>query len=205
MSNEKVSQLPTVANALLSDVIYAIQGGISSQETLQQVSNLMLNNTILSYPGNPNSNLAGSIYQLCWDTVDHFMYVCTTTGSASTAVWTQITEGSGTFDWVTVTGTSATMNINTGYIANNAGLVTLTMPSVAIVGDEIAVFGLGAGGFRIAQPSGVQIFVSPAATTTGVGGSLSSTNSRDVVYMNCIVNNTTWSVYSVQGAGLTII
>lgn len=90
MSNEKVSQLPTVTNALLADVIYAIQGGISSQETLQQVFNLMLANTILHFAGNPNGNVAGIIYQLCWDTADSILYVCTTTGSTVTAVWTKV-------------------------------------------------------------------------------------------------------------------
>lgn len=204
MSNEKVSQLPTVTNALLGDVIYAIQGGISSQETLQQVSNLMLNNTILNYPGNPNGNLAGKIYQLCWDTVDKFMYVCTSTGSASTAVWTQITEGSGTFDWVTVTGTSVTMNVNTGYIANNGALVTLTMPSVAVVGDEIDVIGIGSGGFTIAQSSGVTINLGSSATMTGAGGSLSSTDAHDTVSMICTTANTNWSVYAAVG-NITVV
>lgn len=205
MSSEKVSALPTVANALAADIIYAIQGGVSVQENLQQVLNLGLSSTILNFNGNPNSNVAGKTYQLCWDTTDLFMYVCTTTGSASTAVWTQITAGSGTFDWVTVTGTSATMNPNTGYIANNSGLVTLTMPSIASVGAEIDVFGLGAGGWRIAQPSGLTILYSPTTTTTGVGGSLSSAFRYDVVTLICVVANTTWSVYSSTGTGLVVV
>ena len=40
MANEKVSRLPTVANATLSDITYAIQSGISVQMNLQQISNL---------------------------------------------------------------------------------------------------------------------------------------------------------------------
>jgi hypothetical protein len=204
MSNEKVSALPTVANALPADIIYAIQGGTSVQETLQQVLNLGLSNTVLNFAGNPNGNLAGTIYQLCWDTVDNFLYICTTSGSASTAVWTQITAASGTFDWVTVTGTSQTMTINSGYIANNGSLVTLTMPPTAIVGSSIAVFGLGAGGWTIAQPSSVKIILGNQATSIGVGGSLSSTNQFDVVRMDCIVANTTWSVFSSIG-NLTVV
>jgi len=95
MANEKVSQLPGVANSALTDVIYAIQGGISSQETLQQVFNLMLQNTILNNAGNPNSFVAGVIYQLCWDTVNSIMYVCTTAGNAATAVWTAVSDKAG--------------------------------------------------------------------------------------------------------------
>ena len=146
MSNEKVSALPTVANSLASDVIYAIQGGTSVQETLQQALNLGLSNTVLSYAGNPNGNLAGVVYQLCWDSTDMFLYICTVSGSAATATWTQITAASGMFDWVTVTGTSQSLAVNSGYVINNGSLVTLTMPSVAAVGSTIAVLGLGAGG-----------------------------------------------------------
>jgi hypothetical protein len=204
MSNEKVSALPTVANALAADVIYAIQGGVSVQETLQQVLNLGLSNTVLSFAGNPNGNLAGVVYQLCWDSTDMFLYICTTSGSSSTATWTQITAASGMFDWVTVTGTSQSMAINSGYITNNGSLITLTMPSVAAVGSSIAVMGLGAGGWTIAQPLGVQIVYGANSTTSGVGGSLSSTNKSDSVRMNCIVANTTWSVFTSVG-NITVV
>ncbi len=205
MASEKITALPTVPNSLAADIIYAVQGGVSVQETLQQVLNLNLSNTILNYNGDPNTNVAGKTYQLCWDTVNEILYICTTTGSSSTAVWAQITAGSGTFDWVTVSGTSATMGVNTGYIANNGSLVTLTMPSTSNVGDEIIVYGLGSGGWRIAQPTGVQIYYSPTNTTLGVGGSLSSTNAKDVVKLNCILTNTTWSVCASQTAGLTVV
>jgi hypothetical protein len=90
MANEKVTQLPTVTSALAADIIYAVQAGTSVQETLQQVINLSLSQTILSYAGNPNGLVAGNTYQLLWDTTDLSLWVCTTSGSSSTAVWTQI-------------------------------------------------------------------------------------------------------------------
>jgi hypothetical protein len=93
MSNEKVSALPTVTNATLPDLIYAVQSGTSVQETLQQVFNLMLANTILNFAGNPNGNVAGVVYQLCWDKTHNIMYVCTTAGSTVTAVWTEVSPG----------------------------------------------------------------------------------------------------------------
>lgn len=92
MANEKVTQLPNVIQAFTSDIIYAVQAGVSVQETLAQVLTLMLSNTILHYPGNPNGNVAGQVYQLLWDTVGLTLYVCTSTGSASTAVWTVVTQ-----------------------------------------------------------------------------------------------------------------
>lgn len=49
------------------------------------------------YAGNPNGNLAGSAgttggssSSMAWDITNNLLYVCTTTGSASTAVWTQV-------------------------------------------------------------------------------------------------------------------
>lgn len=102
MANERITDLPTVTNASLSDIIYAVQGftgpsnlGVSVQETLQQVFNLMLANTILHNAGNPNGAVAGNIYQLCWDTTDSIMFVCVTSGTATSAVWTDISPGSG--------------------------------------------------------------------------------------------------------------
>lgn len=49
------------------------------------------------YAGNPNGNLAGSAgtpggsgSSAVWDITNNLLYVCTTSGSASTAVWTQV-------------------------------------------------------------------------------------------------------------------
>jgi hypothetical protein len=59
--------------------------------------------------------VAGKTFQLCWDTVNHALYVCTTTGSASTTVWIEVTTG------VTLTGqtgTGAFVGSNTPTITN---------------------------------------------------------------------------------------
>ena len=92
-----ITQLPTVVNASLSDITMAVQGyispsnlGTSVQETWQQVFDLFLSNNILSYAGNPNGQVAGTTFQFLFDTVNKNLYICTTSGSATTAVWTQI-------------------------------------------------------------------------------------------------------------------
>jgi hypothetical protein len=102
MPNIPITNLPTVSNASLSDIIYAVQGyvspsvpGTSSQETLQQVFNLMLANTVLHNAGNPNGTVAGILYQLCWDTAHNVFYICTTSGPAASVVWTAIAPASG--------------------------------------------------------------------------------------------------------------
>src|SRR5574338_54357 len=108
--------------------------------------------------------------------------------------------GMGSFAWNEETGTSANMAVNNGYIANNAGLVTLTLPATAAVGDVVRVAGKGVGGWLIAQNGGQQIiWDSVASTTVGMTGSLSSTDQYDTVEILCTVADTTWTVLSSKG------
>lgn len=127
MANEKFTQLPTVVNASLSDIIAAVQSGTSVQETLQQVFTLMLANIILHNAGNPNGSVAGVVYELCWDTTNLVMYVCTTGGNAATAVWTL--SGSVTFPIpLSKGGTNANLTANNGgifYSTATAGAILL--------------------------------------------------------------------------------
>lgn len=209
---EMFTSLPTVSTAQLTDIICAVQGysspsvlGLSVQETLQQVYNLFQANIILYNAGDPNGSVAGTTYQFCWDTTNNDLYICTTSGTASTAVWTNVFSGSGIFQWTEVTGTSATMVGNNGYIANNAGVVTLTLPATAVVGKEISVVGQGAGGWLIAQNASQTINVGSSATTSGTGGSVASTNRYDSINLICTVANTTWTTVGGPQGILTIV
>lgn len=93
-----------------------------------------------------------------------------------------------------VTGTSQSMSTNNKYIANNAALVTLTLPTTAALGDLLMITGKGAGGWSIAQGASQLIRVGSQVTTTGAGGSLASTNQYDSLILECTVANTTWTV-----------
>lgn len=106
--------------------------------------------------------------------------------------------------WSEVTGTTQSMAVLTGYIANNAGLVTLTLPATAVVGDVVRVSGKGAGGWLIAQNASGQIHFGSSSTTAGVGGSLASTHRRDAVELLCVVANNEWLVLSSVGV-LTVV
>jgi hypothetical protein len=107
--------------------------------------------------------------------------------------------GAATFTWVEVTGTSQAAAVNTGYILNNAGLVTLTLPSTAAVGQIVEAAGKGSGGWRIAQNAGQTIHFGSANTTTGAGGRLDSTNRYDCVRLLCTTANTDFTVLSSVG------
>ena len=345
MANENFLQLPTVTSAQLSDVVAAVQSNVTVQETLQQIFNLFLANNVLSFAGNPNGNVAGTAFQFCYDTTNKILYICTTTGSASTAVWTatsigsfpvslsnggtsaslvasnggvvysgaaalailaagatgqilqtngaappswsiatypstaaintllyasaanvisalatanssalattstgvptwlgpmtngqvmigstgalpvmanltgtngiSVTPGPGTITisytgsspagWTEVTGTSQTMVADGGYIANNAGLVTLTLPATATQGTSINVIGKGAGGWKIAQTAGQNIQIGSSASTVGVGGSVASSNQFDSVCLICTTANTVWTSFGGPQGNLVIV
>lgn len=135
MANEKVTQLPTVSTANLTDVIYAVQAGVSVKETLQQVKDLLSGAVITSYPGNPNSNVAGDLNSLVWDTTNLLMWICTTSGSILTSVWTPI-YGNMTNGQLIVGSTAnppvrATINAGTNIgVTNSAGSITIDAANV---------------------------------------------------------------------------
>lgn len=128
----------------------------------------------------------------------------TVTGNPGTNTLT-ISAISGGFTWNNVTGTSATMAKENGYAANNAGLVTLTLPSTAssTFGDTIKIMGFGAGGWTIVYDTGQQIIFGSAATTATTG-SLSSTNQYDEVTIICSPTTSKWVVESSIG-NLTVV
>ena len=100
---------------------------------------------------------------------------------------------------VVVTGTSSGMSVNTCYIANNAGTVTLTLPATAALSTELMIEGLGAGGWTLAQNAGQLVQFGNQVTTTGTGGSIASKHFADTLHIKCVVANTTWTVHSSQG------
>jgi len=116
-----------------------------------------------------------------------------------------ISSAGGGLDWTVVTGISQGAAVNSGYIANNAGLVTITLPATSAVGSLVAVTGINnATGWKIAQNSGNQIFFGNTNTTAGTGGSLASTATRDTVYLVCVTANAAWNVVNSIG-NITVV
>lgn len=127
----------------------------------------------------------------------------TVTGNPGTSTLTISVSGSG-ITWTEVVGTSQAMVTNNGYVANNAGLVTLTLPAASTFGDIIQVVGKGAGLWSIAQNAGQTIHYGVLNTTTGAGGSLSAILQYDCVYLLCTATNTDFTVLSSIG-NLTVV
>lgn len=108
--------------------------------------------------------------------------------------------------WTEITLTTHLMAANNGYVANNAGLVTLTLPVAANFGTMINIIGKGAGGWLIAQNGGQNIQVGSLSSTVGGAGSVASTNRFDSITLVCTTQNTTWTVLGgPQSAGLTVV
>jgi hypothetical protein len=110
-----------------------------------------------------------------------------------------ITVGGGGMTWTDVVGVAQLMVHNNGYTANNAGLVTFTLPAAAPYGSIFAVVGKGAGGWRILQQAGQTIHLGATATTAGVGGYLSSNQQYNIVVFLTIAADTTFTVLSSVG------
>lgn len=181
MANEMITQLPTVTNSSLSDILYAVTGynppssnGTSVQETVQQILSLITAGSNISVA------FTGGNLQI------------SATGLAG-------------IGWNHITGTSTTMIVDAGYIADNGSQVSLLLPATATLGSIIYVVGLGAGGWKITQNASQSIRLSGSVTTTGTGGSLAGAQG-DSLTIVCTVANTTWNVLGgPQSAGLTIV
>ncbi len=102
--------------------------------------------------------------------------------------------------WTVVTGLTQAAAVNSGYIANNAGVVTITLPTTAAVGTILEITGMNnATGWKIAQSAGQQVFFGTTQTTLGAAGFLQSTATRDSIRMVCIIANLTWNELSSSG------
>lgn len=102
---------------------------------------------------------------------------------------------------VEVTGTSQTAVVNENYIANNAGLVTVTLPAApANLGDYVKVWGKGTGGWKVDAGSVTQVVRLGAAVSTA-GGSIASTLQYDCVELRVITAGASavWEAVSSVG------
>ena len=119
-------------------------------------------------------------------------------GNPLTSTLTISGSGSGS-NWTVITTPAQLLASNNGYIANNAGGVTFTLPPISSVGDMIRITGISAGGFKIAQTAGQTIYFGIAQTTTGITGLLTSSTNRDSLQMVCVVANSSWNIVNAVG------
>ena len=121
-----------------------------------------------------------------------------------------VTPGAGTitiantssgFTW-TVTTIDAAAVAGNGYIANKAGLLTMTLPATGAIGDIIEISNMNTAiGWRIAQNANQFIRFGTSLTTTGIAGYLEATQLGDSVKLVCKISgaSTGWQVISSIG------
>lgn len=122
---------------------------------------------------------------------------------ASGVKWSAVSspaQPGGVTSWVSATGATQAMSVNTGYIANNAGgTVGFTLPTTSAVGTVVRIAGNAVGMWVIGQAAGQSIKVGNVSTTTGVSGGIICTNQYDQIELLCVVANTTWVALSGWG------
>lgn len=102
------------------------------------------------------------------------------------------------FTWNEVTGAAQAAAESNGYVTNNAGVVTVTLPATAAFGTIIKLCGKQ-GTYVIAQNAGQQIRFEALNTTVGVVGTITSTAVGDCIELLCTTADTNWTVLNHEG------
>lgn len=119
----------------------------------------------------------------------------TITPSANTI--TISASASGT-TWYDVISGSATLAASSGYVINNAGATTLTLPTSASLGDTIQIVGRQ-GIWAIIYGVGQYIKFGTQDTTI-TSGQLSATDASDCVTLVCIIPSVTTPIFAVTSS-----
>jgi hypothetical protein len=112
--------------------------------------------------------------------------------------------GSG-IGWTEVTGTTQAITTDNGYVANNVGLVTFTLPATAAFGTVINIVGKGAGGWQVDQNAGQNIQIGSVSSTVGAGGSIASSNQFDSIALVCTTADTVFTAITGPQGNITIV
>ena len=122
-----------------------------------------------------------------------------TLGANLAITGTTLNAISGKLDYHEETTTSYISVSNEIIIANNAALVTITLPATFAVGDIIQIVGKGAGLWRLAQNAGQTIHFGNITTTTGAAGYIDALQRRDSITLIATTANTELTVVHAVG------
>ncbi len=127
-----------------------------------------------TYAGNPNTHMAGiEGKDIVTDTTNHVMYRCTSTGDASSAVWTVF---SGTVTSVGLAGTANQLTVTGSTPITSSGSWTLSLPSVLTLPGTINKLTLTAPATAATLTLGNNKTVTVSNTLTFTGTDSSSVN-----------------------------
>lgn len=95
------------------------------------------------------------------------------------------------------------LEVNTGYVVDNAGAINLTLPVTAKKGAFISIQRKGAGGFSIIAATDQSIIFGNQESSGVAGVALASTATGDSIVLVCVTANTQFQVVQAVG-NLTI-
>jgi len=101
-------------------------------------------------------------------------------------------------EWELASNTIQQMDSNFGYITDNAGLITFTLPFLCDIGERVAISGFSAGGWFLDFNVGQTVIVDGVVATPSFG-SVSSTNRYDQIELLCVETNLTFIARSIVG------
>ena len=139
--------------------------------------------------------IGSSIGNPAWNTITAGTGITVTNGHNTITI---SASGSG-FTWTDVTGGSATLAAENGYIADSGSLTTFTMPTNNTFGDTIKIVGKGAGGWKIVYGAGQNIIMGSSASTVTTGN-IASTNAHDCVELICTTASVSAPIFTVASS-----
>lgn len=101
--------------------------------------------------------------------------------------------------WVDVETSPIQTSVNTGYIDHFSGATQYTLPLTSALGDVLFIVTAGEtnNGWVLNMDSTQQVFLGASQTTTG--GTVTSLNPGDTLYLVCTLANVRWIAISFVG------
>jgi hypothetical protein len=101
--------------------------------------------------------------------------------------------------WNTVSATTQTIAVNSGYVARSATSVDFTLPTSAQLGDVFEILYRSPNPGQLLQNAGQTIVAGDQVTTTGTSGRIEGINNGEVLVIRCTADNTEFMVTSPVG------
>jgi hypothetical protein len=122
---------------------------------------------------------------------------CITITNSAGGITIASSGGSG-IAWSAVSA-SLTASVNSGYIGISGSTVTVLLPTVSSIGDEVFLLLAGGNQIGFSQGTGQFIRFGSMSTTAGAGGAITSSNEGNSISLVCTTANAEWASVASQG------